>query len=509
MGFPTLRQIRYAVLFFVVFFAASAVAQFLFVRMQTEVVLARTLQEEAESVNKAVAYNNGVNLRAYNKAWLDAKEYFIVLNDGSLLDFVVTAKGVPENLIPVVECPVLTDAVFKAPTKVSYLSGAKQTETWMLYAKRLDKGYAIVGISEYDDVEHREERLRNNLALFGATLESARQMGTTHIDNNVHWALIDDRGRLINGNRRIPLRTNPMEIGQLSKGLNFRVLGNTNYYTLYSPLIDVAGKQVGTMILIEKADIVSIVMKKLVHFNLFIAALSIATFLALTLIFFWRHEQEKERMREAFQNYFSPQILEAILKEPARVKGGQRREVTVLFSDIRSSTALAERLPPQIFARLLHEYFSAMTDAIFATNGVVDKYMGDALMAFWGAPVEQPDHADLAVRAAIDMTERLHKLHAKWTKEGLPLINTGIGINLGIATVGNFGSDKRYDYTVVGDAVNVAHRLESLNEAFQSHIIISESTKSQLTVAVETRDLGDVQIKGREQPVRAFEVLTG
>ena len=144
---------------------------------------------------------------------------------------------------------------------------------------------------------------------------------------------------------------------------------------------------------------------------------------------------------------------------------------------------------------------------MIATDGIVDKYIGDAIMAFWGAPIAQPDQADRAVRTAINMVSRLQKLQKKWAEEGNPVFDVGIGINLGIAIVGNMGSSRRYDYTLIGDAVNAASRIESLNKEFSSHIIISQSTKSQLTIAVETRDLGDVKVSGREEAIRVFEVI--
>lgn len=147
-----------------------------------------------------------------------------------------------------------------------------------------------------------------------------------------------------------------------------------------------------------------------------------------------------------------------------------------------------------------------MTEEIFATDGIVDKYIGDAIMAFWGAPIEQPDQADRAVLTAIKMIERLEKLREKWLAEGYPVFDVGIGINLGIATVGNIGSSKRFDYTLIGDAVNAASRIEELNKDFKSHIIISESTKQQLTISIRTRDRGEVQVKGKEKPIKVFEV---
>ncbi len=147
-----------------------------------------------------------------------------------------------------------------------------------------------------------------------------------------------------------------------------------------------------------------------------------------------------------------------------------------------------------------------MTEAVFATDGIVDKYMGDAVMAFWGAPIDQPDQADRAVRTAIDMMKRLARLQNKWSKEGYAQIDIGIGINLGIAAIGNFGSTKRFDYTVIGDTVNAASRLEALNKEFHSNILISESVKAQLSMQVEMQDKGEVPIRGKEKPVRVFQV---
>jgi adenylate cyclase len=128
-------------------------------------------------------------------------------------------------------------------------------------------------------------------------------------------------------------------------------------------------------------------------------------------------------------------------------------------------------------------------------------------MAFWGAPIDQPDQADRAVRTAINMVGRLKQLREKWRSEGVSGdLDAGIGINLGIATVGNLGSTRRFDYTLVGDAVNAASRIEQLNKEYKSHIIISETTKAQLTISVPTKDLGDVQVRGRERPIRVYEV---
>ena len=149
-----------------------------------------------------------------------------------------------------------------------------------------------------------------------------------------------------------------------------------------------------------------------------------------------------------------------------------------------------------------------MTEEVLATDGVVDKYIGDAIMAFWGAPIPQPDQANRAVTTALNMIRRLKTLQEKWKEEGYPELDIGIGINLGVATVGNFGSTKRFDYTVIGDAVNAASRIEGLNKQYKSNIIISESTKRQLTLELKTEDLGEVPVKGKEKPIRIFRVLS-
>jgi adenylate cyclase len=225
-------------------------------------------------------------------------------------------------------------------------------------------------------------------------------------------------------------------------------------------------------------------------------------------MWYWRRTgAERRNIRQAFQKYFSPQIMEAILKEPEKLGlGGQRREVTILFADIRSFTALSEKLPPQTLTKMLQDFFTEMTDEVVANDGIVDKYIGDAIMAFWGAPIDQHDQADRAVRTAMNMIGRLKKLQERWAREGHPIFDVGIGINLGIATIGNFGSAKRFDYTLIGDAVNAAARLEGLNKRFNTHIIISDSTRRQLTIPVSVRDLGEVEVAGREEPIRVYQV---
>jgi len=284
-------------------------------------------------------------------------------------------------------------------------------------------------------------------------------------------------------------------------------LGTQDYYVAYSPILDSNNRLIGTAILFDEVTSLYRALDYSLWFNVAIATLSISLFLVLALLQYRKHENKLRRLSEAVRNHFSPQIFDLIQRDPERLKEC-RREVAILFSDIRSFTSLAEQIPTQQLTRLLHDYFSEMTDAVFATDGVLDKYIGDAVMAFWGAPIEQPDPANRAVLTALDMMRRLKTLREKWAREGFPTIDIGIGIHFGTATVGLFGSAKRFDYTAIGDAVNTASRLESLNKQYQSHIIISESAKKQLTISLETRDLGRAQVRGREESIRIFEVLT-
>ncbi len=509
MKVPSFGQLRFAVLFFFAFFLFSAAGQYLFVRTQTEGILLRPLRESADSMNKAIAYRSGVRIKDYIESPSFAiGDYTVVLNDGTIFDssFSNSKDVVPPGLLSTVECPVLTDAVFKAPLSLSYTSGAKEPEKWTLFGKRLDRGYWLFGFSEYDENDNPDKHLRDDAALVGSTLQDSKGVNTGKIDGD--WILVDDKGNLVGASGMIPLKTDALQVGRMSQESAHRTLGGTQYYVLYSPLTDQSGAQVGVIIQPQEERQNAIALTNLLHFNSGVAVLSVLVFLVLAFFYSRTHEREKQEIRGAFQHYFSPQIMEAILKEPGLLKlGGQRREVTVLFSDIRSFTSIVEKLAPNQLTQLMQDYFNEMTNAVLATDGIIDKFIGDALMAFWGAPIEQPDQADRAVRTAIDMTKRLKALRKRWTENGLPAVDIGIGINLGVATIGNFGSSRRFDYTVMGDTVNAASRLESLNKEYQSHIIISESTKAQLTIQAQTKDLGEISIRGKEKPFHVFEVL--
>ncbi len=215
--------------------------------------------------------------------------------------------------------------------------------------------------------------------------------------------------------------------------------------------------------------------------------------------------QEKRRVKQLFGRYVSPDVFERLLDNPSLAAlGGERREMTVLFSDIRGFTSVSETGNPEAIVAQLNEYFGRMVDVVFRNNGTVDKFVGDMVMALFGAPIADPKHADHAVAAAFEMVTELEALNVKWKAEGRPPLDIGIGVNSGEMIAGNIGSERIMSYTVIGDAVNLGARLESLNKDYGTRIIISAATRGRLTAPVDLTPLGDVVVKGRTAPVEIW-----
>ncbi len=218
--------------------------------------------------------------------------------------------------------------------------------------------------------------------------------------------------------------------------------------------------------------------------------------------------REKRRMKRLFGQYVSKDVFEQLVANPGVARlGGQRRDMTVLFSDIRGFTTLSETGQPEDIVHILNEYFTRMVHLVFLHKGTLDKFVGDMVMALFGAPLSDSQHADHAVEAALDMVAELEKLNQKWKAEGRPELDIGIGINTGPMIAGNIGSDAIMSYTVIGDAVNLGSRLESLNKEYGTRIIISDATRQQLTGGYLCRPLGDVVVKGKTKAVAIFEVV--
>lgn len=211
-------------------------------------------------------------------------------------------------------------------------------------------------------------------------------------------------------------------------------------------------------------------------------------------------------IKGAFQHYVSPGVIEQIVEDPSSLSlGGERRELTMFFSDISGFTSISESLLPTKLLALLNDYLTAMTDTILATGGTVDKYVGDAVVAFWNAPVSLADHARRGVQAAIDCQLKLAKMQDGFKKQFGVEVRTRIGLHTGAVSVGNFGSKSRFNYTVIGDAANLASRLEGVNKAFGTYLLISESTKQALGDFVQVRKVADLRVVGKLEVVTVYE----
>jgi len=218
--------------------------------------------------------------------------------------------------------------------------------------------------------------------------------------------------------------------------------------------------------------------------------------------------RHRRRLRQLFSHYMSDLLLDDLVKNPEKLRlGGDKKVMTVFFSDLAGFTTLSEKLTPEDVVSLLNRYLTAMTDIILESGGFIDKYEGDAIMAFWGAPVPQQDHAVRACLAALDNQSRLGELRREFAAAGLPSVRARIGINTGEMIIGNMGSSKRFEFTVIGDNVNLASRLEGAGKEYGTKIIVSEDTYRAAADAVEVRELDLLQVKGKEIPVRIYELL--
>lgn len=235
----------------------------------------------------------------------------------------------------------------------------------------------------------------------------------------------------------------------------------------------------------------------------------VAMYISTTLYKFMVEEKEKRQVKGAFQHYLSPEVIDQVLDDPESLSlGGEKKELTVFFSDVRGFTTISESLSPEKLCELMNAYFTPMTGIILKNRGVLDKYIGDAIMAFWGAPVTLPNSPDIACQSSLEMLFALDNLKKEFKEKGLPDIDIGIGLNTGPMSVGNMGSAERLTYTVMGDSVNLGARLEGLTKEYGIKIMISEFTYAKITPGkFFTRDLDDIRVKGKNEPVKVFELM--
>ncbi|MFO0764738.1 MAG: adenylate/guanylate cyclase domain-containing protein [Patescibacteria group bacterium] len=270
-------------------------------------------------------------------------------------------------------------------------------------------------------------------------------------------------------------------------------------YSVLVLLLAIAGYAVAGFVLFDKGILLGLLWPMIAM---------IAAYMGASVYRFVTSEQEKKEIKQIFSRYVSPSVVEALMKDTSKIRlGGERRRMTVLFSDLRGFTSLSEGLTPEQLVDVLNSYLEEMTKIVFAEGGVLDKYIGDAVMAFWNAPMPQEDHAARAVRCALKMKQRLHEMNEhKMFPNGLQL-RVGIGLNSGEMVVGNIGSSLRHDYTVIGDSVNLASRTESLCKTYGTEIIITKNVLEDIGGQFIVRELDQVAVKGKTEPVKIFEVL--
>ena len=214
----------------------------------------------------------------------------------------------------------------------------------------------------------------------------------------------------------------------------------------------------------------------------------------------------RQQIKKQFEHYLAPDMVAKLQKDPALLKlGGETRTMTFMFSDIRGFTPISEKYKgnPAGLTRLINRFLTRMTDIIISNGGTIDKFMGDCIMAFWNAPLDMKDHANRAIKSAVEMQKELKQLNKELKKEKLPEINIGIGINTGEALVGNMGSEQRFDYSVIGDDVNLASRLESSSKELGSTLVIGEKTKTQ-TQGYKYKSLGTIKVKGKSEKIKVY-----
>lgn len=488
-------RIRWVALLCCLLFTISAFAQFLFSKRQLHEKIDAELHRWAAEISREFGAQTAWDVRRYNQIAPKVPSYVVLAGT----EF-VGVYGLVPGLIKQAQLSTVIASDQLETVKTS-------AGTWRIYVKQLADGYVIVGIDNPVDPGAADKELLDNVAKFGSTLNSAAQVEPRDTTENVSYVVVDTFYNLKAGIGVLPLRTKPgfLDFPTPTTDLITGTDGR-RYKVLYDPILSSSGQQIG-LVVPKDIQLEEGIIKNQLLLILIVTGVTWCFFLFQVLHSLKKREEEKTAFKQRIEGYFSPQVMEAILKDPKRAGlGGERREVSILFADIRSFTSLSEQLPPKRLTELLQRYFTEMTTEILATDGVVDKFIGDAIMAFWGAPMDQLDKADRAVTSAVNMIKRLRVLNDTWATEGYPRLEIGIGVNTGVAVVGNMGSRTRFDYTPVGDVVNIASRLEGLNKQFGSSILISESTKRSLTIPAELESLGKVEIRGRKEPVNVYRV---
>ncbi|MDP3795219.1 MAG: adenylate/guanylate cyclase domain-containing protein [bacterium] len=360
-------------------------------------------------------------------------------------------------------------------------------------------------VEKGDDTSPLLDSLKGKVILLGATAPDLHDERSTPVSAGIPMPGVEIQAHILN------MRIMGYSLAPLGGAFTFLwIFGSSLAAALLFIVFKTTVRPVAVSLILGVAQIGSAV----VLFNTGIASNIVHTTFAwggsavsLLAYRYFYGEREKKELTRVFSKYVSGEVLKEILRDPGKVSlGGEERMVTVFFSDIRGFTTISEKMAPKELVRILNGYFARMGGEVIKNHGVLDKYIGDAIMAFWGAPVDDPDQADHALCASLEMLKKLKQYNEELKETGDPEIDIGIGLYTGPAVVGNVGSKDRFDYTVIGDTVNVAARLESLNKEYKTHIIVGESTKNMIKADVRWKPLGSVTVKGRKEPLAIYTV---
>jgi len=361
-------------------------------------------------------------------------------------------------------------------------------------------------LEEAEDPEKRpelEKNLKGAVALFAASTTGASDTGTVPVEsayplNGVHMNMINTILTQQFLTESEPTTVIMLVLG-MAIGVAFLSLWLKPYIYLLVAIVMIGGYIAGAWYgFIEFGRILPVAPVVLV------GVLSSAGMLTYR---YAAGEREKQKTRAAFAPYFAPAVVEMLLSDATRLMGGQRKELTILFTDVADFTTICEGFEPEVLQKVLQEYFNEMTRIGFGHQGTLDKFIGDGMLWFFGDPLPQEDHALRAVHTALDMQAAMGPLREKWKQEGRPELAMRVGVNTGVVLVGNMGSDARMEYTVMGDAVNLASRVEGANKPFHTEVMMTERTFEMTKDAVEWRELDLLRVKGKKQGVRVYEVM--
>ena len=375
---------------------------------------------------------------------------------------------------------------------INYVGGAKSY-------KRL----SYVQLLKGRFLERRPDYFKNKIVLIGATAYDLHdifytpygQISGVEINANILDTVLRNRY----------LRDIPITYGYF---LIFLI-------SLFSSLVMGRMKLVKGIISLIVSVIIYFLISLLYFIKIKIFILIIPVLFVMFLVFIVRliekyffEEQMKRKIKGVFTRYVSPQLVEEILKNSDKLElGGKRQNATIFFSDIKGFTTLSEKMSPTELVELLNEYFTEMVDIVFKYNGMLDKYIGDALMAVFGVPITNEKDPENAVKMAWEMNEKMAELRERWQKEGKPSFYIRMGICTGEVLVGNIGSSKRMEYATIGDTVNTASRLEEYNKEIDSSILIDEETYLRTEGIVKVKPVGEIKIRGKDKPIKAYELV--